>query len=377
MEAILDNDLDYTSGPQWLSEHILKHCRTLAIAGTHGKTTTTSLAAWILDHAGYAPGFLIGGVAHNLNVSARLPQYFSNTQEKPWFVIEADEYDTAFFDKRSKFIHYHPEIAILNNLEFDHADIFKDLEAIKTQFCHLLRTVPAKGSIIYNDGDSNILDVIAQGTWSHLIPFAKEGPYTISTHDGQITIVHQLSGTKKIVPWSLLGVHNEANARAVVTALSVIGLTIDEISMGLERFKGIARRMEVKGTVNHITVYDDFAHHPTAIATTISGLREKVKEQRILAVIEPRSNTMRQGVWAESLPLSLAEADYIFVYSANLGWDIESALNPLKTKLITSDKLDHLVDQICVQAKPGDHILVMSNGGFGGIHQRILSALQS
>ncbi|MDE2423297.1 MAG: UDP-N-acetylmuramate:L-alanyl-gamma-D-glutamyl-meso-diaminopimelate ligase [Betaproteobacteria bacterium] len=376
MEAILDHDLNYVSGPQWLSEHILKHCRTLAVAGTHGKTTTSSMAAFILDQAGYQPGFLIGGVAHNLKVSARLPKHFNHSQEKPWFVIEADEYDTAFFDKRSKFIHYHPEVAILNNLEFDHADIFKDIEAIKTQFHHLIRTIPAKGTVVYNEKDDNLQDVIDQGVWSHLAPFQEGGPYQLSVNNAQMTLNHQHSQLTRTFSWQLLGAHNEANAKAVVTALSVVGLDIDSISRGLEGFTGIARRMEVRGIVNDITVYDDFAHHPTAIATTIQGLREKIHHQRILAVIEPRSNTMKQGVWADTLAQSLSEADHVFAYSANIGWDIDSALQSLSNKLTILDDLDQLVSAICKEAKPGDHVLVMSNGGFGGIHERLLSALQ-
>ncbi len=377
MEAILDNDLNYVSGPQWLSEHILKHCRTLAIAGTHGKTTTSSLAAWVLEQAGYQPGFLIGGVAHNLKVSARLPKHFLSAQDKPWFVIEADEYDTAFFDKRSKFIHYHPEIAILNNLEFDHADIFKDLDAIKTQFHHLVRTVPSKGSLVYNDSDDNINDVIQQGSWSHLVPFEKKGLFQLSVSDSQLSLMHQSTQITHTVSWQLLGKHNEMNAKAVATALSVIGLSLESISEGLSSFQGIARRMEVRGSVNGITVYDDFAHHPTAIATTLAGLREKVKNQRIVAVIEPRSNTMKQGVWAETLANSLNGADWVFAYGANLGWDIESALLPLADKLKIDYDIDQLISHICAQVRSGDHILVMSNGGFAGIHQRLLTALAS
>jgi UDP-N-acetylmuramate: L-alanyl-gamma-D-glutamyl-meso-diaminopimelate ligase len=378
MEAILDLGLPYVSGPQWLSEHILEHCQVLAVAGTHGKTTTASIAAWVLHEAGLQPGFLIGGVPGNFAISARLPVHFSShsaLQDKPWFVIEADEYDTAFFDKRSKFVHYHPRVAILNNLEYDHADIFPNLEAIITQFHHLVRTVPHQGLLVVNGRDDNLKRVLEKGCWTPVNYFGETGngvrPRAGSDPNSAVDVA--LANEWGLTP--MLGEHNRMNALAVIKAVSYMGIAEEAALQALQQFKGIKRRMEVRGTVARVTVYDDFAHHPTAIETTLAGLRKKVGSARILAVIEPRSNTMKQGVWADALAPSLAIADQVFCYAADLGWDVAAALQPLGKALHIETHLDTLVDSIISNAKPGDHILVMSNGGFGGIHNKILEQL--
>ena len=376
MEAILDLGLPYVSGPQWLSEHILEHCQVLAVAGTHGKTTTASIAAWVLYESGLQPGFLIGGVPSNFGISARLPAQFSTENTigvRPWFVIEADEYDTAFFDKRSKFVHYRPRVAILNNLEYDHADIFPNLEAIITQFHHLVRTVPHQGLLVVNECDDNLGRVIEKGCWTPVLYFGGNGVSNgVRPHAGSDPI------TDPLVEWGLtpmLGEHNRLNALAVISAVSYMGITQETALQALQQFKGIKRRMEVRGMAAGVTVYDDFAHHPTAIKTTLAGLREKVGDTRILAVIEPRSNTMKQGVWADALAPSLSIADQVYCYSADLGWDVGAALQPLGKKLHIESNLDDLIARIVRSTKPGDHILVMSNGGFGGIHTKILEQL--
>lgn len=379
MEAILNQGLPYISGPQWLAENVLQGKWVLAVAGTHGKTTTSSMLAWILEFAGLAPGFLIGGVPENFAVSARLPQV--PTQDKksisPFFVIEADEYDTAFFDKRSKFVHYRPRTAILNNLEYDHADIFEDLAAIEKQFHHLVRTVPQQGLVVRNGKEASLQRVIDKGCWTPVEQFGTDADWQASnaSGDGHFDVLYQgkLQGR---VTWDLLGEHNRMNALACIAAARHAGVAVATSIEALGAFKNVKRRMETKGVVNQITVYDDFAHHPTAIETTVAGLRAKVGSARILAVLEPRSNTMKLGVMKDALPASLAQADVVFCYGANLGWDAAEALKPIAHKSHTFDDLGQLVNAIAELAKAGDHILVMSNGGFGGVHQKILDALK-
>lgn len=379
MEAILNQGLPYISGPQWLAENVLQGKWVMAVAGTHGKTTTSSMLAWVLEYAGLAPGFLIGGVPENFGVSARLPQV--PVQDKnsisPFFIIEADEYDTAFFDKRSKFVHYHPRTAILNNLEFDHADIFADLAAIETQFHHLVRTVPQQGLLVVNGREDSMQRVLARGCWTPVEYFAGEQDWQTANlaEDGSFDVVHQ-GQTLGRVTWDMLGDHNRMNALAVIAAARHAGVAVETTIEALAAFKNVKRRMEVKGTVKGITVYDDFAHHPTAIDTTVAGLRHKVGKARILAVLEPRSNTMKLGVMKDALPDSLREADVVYCYGANLGWDAAEALKPIAHKAQTFDNLDMLVKTIVAAAKAGDHILVMSNGGFGGVHQKILDGLK-
>ncbi len=366
MEEILNRSLPYVSGPQWLSDTLLRDRWVLGVAGTHGKTTTSSMLAWILEHAGLHPGFLIGGVPQNFDISARIT-------ESPFFVIEADEYDTAFFDKRSKFVHYHPRTAILNNLEFDHADIFADLAAIETQFHHLVRTVPGNGLIVCNGREESLRRVLKRGCWTPVETFGDADGWSI---DGGNRIF--LNGeTQGALSWELLGEHNRMNALAALAAARHAGVPV---ALGLEAlslFRNVKRRMEVRGIINNITVYDDFAHHPTAIETTLNGLRSKAGNARILAVLEPRSNTMKLGVMKDALPDSLKEADRVFCYSGNLDWDAKDALSPLGEKAHVESDLDALVEAIAKTARSGDHILVMSNGGFGGIHEKLLKRLQS
>ena len=364
MEEILNRNLAYASGPQWLSDTLLRDKWVLGVAGTHGKTTTSSMLAWILEYAGLNPGFLIGGVPENFGISARIT-------ESPFFVIEADEYDTAFFDKRSKFVHYHPRTVILNNLEFDHADIFADLNAIETQFHHLVRTVPGNGLIVSNAREASLERVRQRGCWTPVETFGNDAGWNIDAANN-VTLNGASQGT---LAWDLLGEHNRMNALAALAAARHAGVPI---ALGLEAlglFKNVKRRMEVKGCVNGITVYDDFAHHPTAIDTTVAGLRGKVGQARILAVLEPRSNTMKLGVMKAALPASLKQADKVFCYSGNLGWDASAALAPLGNKAIVTDDLNELITAIAAEAKSGDSILVMSNGGFGGIHDKLLKKL--
>ncbi len=378
MEEILNRGLPYISGPQWLAENVLQGRWTLAVAGTHGKTTTSSMLAWVLEYAGLAPGFLIGGVPENFGVSARLPG--APTQEpkgsSPFFVIEADEYDTAFFDKRSKFVHYHPRTAVLNNLEFDHADIFADLAAIETQFHHLVRTVPGQGLVVANGREKSLGSVLKRGCWTPVEHFGTEAGWQVGelSPDGGFEVRFDGQSYGR-VQWDLLGEHNRMNALAVLAAARHVGVPVEVGIAALGEFRNVKRRMEVRGTVNDITVYDDFAHHPTAIETTIAGLRAKVGDARILAVLEPRSNTMKLGVMKAALPGSLHAADLVFCYAANLGWDASEALQPLGARATIQDDLGALVQAIATEAKPGDHVLVMSNGGFGGIHQKLLDRL--
>ena len=428
MEEILNLGLPYISGPQWLAENVLQGKWVLAVAGTHGKTTTSSMLAWILEYAGLAPGFLIGGVPENFGVSARLPQVppaqskhtpittspltgegwgeggasLVNSSEtpspqpsptggegakaqddgcSPFFVIEADEYDTAFFDKRSKFVHYRPRTAILNNLEFDHADIFDDLPAIEKQFHHLVRTVPQNGLVVVNGREDSLKRVIAKGCWSTVEQFGTDNDWQAANVDanGSFDVLFKAERQARL-SWDMLGEHNRMNALACIAAARHVGVAPCISIEALGEFKNVKRRMETKGVVNNITVYDDFAHHPTAIETTLAGLRAKVGDfkstgARILAVLEPRSNTMKLGVMKDALPASLKDADLVFCYGANLGWDAAEALKPIKNKAQTFETLENLVTAIAKSAKSGDHILVMSNGGFGDVHQKILDAL--
>jgi UDP-N-acetylmuramate: L-alanyl-gamma-D-glutamyl-meso-diaminopimelate ligase len=369
LEAILDADRPYTSGPQWLAESVLRDKWVLAVAGTHGKTTTTALLAWILDQAGLEPGFLIGGVPVDFGVSARLT-------DSRFFVIEADEYDTAFSDKRSKFVHYRPRTAILNNLEYDHADIFPDLAAIETQFHHLVRTIPRSGRVVVNGDDANLARVLARGLWSEVERFgggAANADWTISA-DG--AIAHR-GASEVALPSSfvLIGAHNRLNALAAIVAARHAGVALDASLAALTSFRGVKRRLELRGTVRGIAIYDDFAHHPTAIATTVDGLRRQAGNGRILAVLEPRSNTMKLGTMRAALAPSLAAADLVFCYAPSLGWDPAEALAPLGQRAQTRSDLGELIDAIVSAARPGDRILVMSNGGFGGIHDKLLTRL--
>jgi UDP-N-acetylmuramate: L-alanyl-gamma-D-glutamyl-meso-diaminopimelate ligase len=382
MEEILNLGLPYISGPQWLAENVLQGKWVLAVAGTHGKTTTASMLAWILEYAGLAPGFLIGGVPENFAVSARLPQAPKQDAKStsPFFVIEADEYDTAFFDKRSKFVHYRPRTAILNNLEFDHADIFDDLPAIEKQFHHLVRTVPQQGLVVVNGREDSLKRVIDKGCWSACEAFGTAESWAIENVDAEGRCDIMFKGERQgNLSWDLMGEHNRMNALACIAAARHVGVAPCIAIEALSEFKNVKRRMETKGVVNNITVYDDFAHHPTAIETTLAGLRSKLDAAssgaRIIAVLEPRSNTMKLGVMKAALPASLKDADLVFCYGANLGWDAADALKPLGKKAQTFDDLEKLVQAIANNAKSGDHILVMSNGGFGGVHQKILNAL--
>jgi UDP-N-acetylmuramate: L-alanyl-gamma-D-glutamyl-meso-diaminopimelate ligase len=372
MEAILDSGQRYTSGPQWLADQVLPGRHVLAVAGTHGKTTTTAMLAWILDAAGKDPGFLVGGVPANFGVSARL-----GAAGGP-FVIEADEYDTAFFDKRSKFVHYRPRTAVLNNLEFDHADIFDDLAAIERQFHHLVRTVPQSGRLVVNSREESLQRVLAMGCWSTVQRFGgrKEVPGELRAR-GEPHAFDVLRGSLKIarVEWPLLGEHNQLNALAAIGAAEHAGVAPDAAARALGSFASVRRRLELRGTANGIAVYDDFAHHPTAIRTTVNGLRRKVGPARILAVFEPRSNTMKLGAMKAQLPWSLEEADLAFCHSGGLGWDAVEALKPMGAQAVVCDTIPALVDKVVAAARPGDHVLCMSNGGFGGIHQKLLDAL--
>jgi len=379
MEEILNRGLPYISGPQWLSENVLQGKWVLAVAGTHGKTTTSSMLAWILEYAGLAPGFLIGGVPENFGVSARLPQAPAQDAKStsPFFVIEADEYDTAFFDKRSKFVHYRPRTAVLNNLEFDHADIFEDLAAIEKQFHHLVRTVPQQGLVVANGKEASLQRVIDKGCWTPVEKFGTGDDWQAANAagDGSFDVVYKGKSLGR-VEWGLLGEHNRMNALASIAAARHAGVAVDASIAALTEFRNVKRRMELRGVVNDISVYDDFAHHPTAIETTVAGLRGKVGRARILAVLEPRSNTMKLGVMKNALPASLKDADLVFCYQANLGWDAKEALAPISARTEVHDDLGQLVTAITQAAKAGDHVLVMSNGGFGGIHQKLLDALK-
>ena len=381
MEAILDAGASYTSGPQWLAENVLQGRHVLAVAGTHGKTTTTSMLAWVLDQAGLQPGFLVGGVPLNFGISARLGRVDRVAQGSPSlqpFVIEADEYDTAFFDKRSKFVHYRPRTAILNNLEYDHADIFPDLAAIETQFHHLVRTVPASGRLVVNAREPALDKVLARGCWSTLQRFGtrKEEPGALRAR-GEPHGFDVLRGSLKIarIDWALLGEHNQLNALATIAAAEHVGVTPEQAAVALAGFQNVRRRLELRGEAAGVQVFDDFAHHPTAMRTTLNGLRRKAGLARILAVFEPRSNTMKQGAMKAQLPWALEEADLSFCLQGNYGWDAAEALAPLGATALVADSVDKLVAAVAQAARPGDRVLVMSNGGFGGIHAKLLAAL--
>jgi UDP-N-acetylmuramate: L-alanyl-gamma-D-glutamyl-meso-diaminopimelate ligase len=373
IEAVLDAGLPYTSGPQWLAEHVLAGRHVLAVAGTHGKTTTTSMLAWVLDRAGLEPGFLVGGVPQNFGVSARLGRPGGP------FVIEADEYDTAFFDKRSKFVHYRPRTAVLNNLEFDHADIFPDLAAIETQFHHLVRTVPARGRLVVNVREEALQRVLARGCWSEVQGFGarREEPGVLRAR-GEPDDFDVLRGGLMVghVAWSLLGEHNQLNALAAIAAAEHVGVAPEAATAALAGFANVRRRLERRGEAGGVVVYDDFAHHPTAMHTTLDGLRRKVGPARILALFEPRSNTMKRGDMAALLPWALEEADLAFCHAPDtLGWDAAAVLAPLGDAATTCPDIESLVRAVVRAARPGDHVLCMSNGGFGGVHGRLLAAL--
>ena len=432
MEAILARGLPYVSGPQWLAENVLAGRHVLAVAGTHGKTTTSAMLAWILENAGLAPGFLIGGVPENFGVSARITgscdyrathashplppgegrgegqtniassdhgathtshplpsgegrgegaiQTQTETQtetqtSRPLFVIEADEYDTAFFDKRSKFVHYRPRTAILNNLEYDHADIFPDLAAIETQFHHLVRTIPANGLIVANGRDAALARVLGRGAWTPVETFDTPRGWSARETDATSFDVLLDGESQASVHWPLLGAHNRANALAAIAAARHVGVPPAQSAQSLGRFTSVQRRLQLRGSVNGVHVYDDFAHHPTAIRATLEALRSHTGSARILAVIEPRSNTMKLGLMKAALPDSLAAAEQVFCYSGGLDWDAAAALAPLGHRAEIHADLNALVEAIARAARPGDHVLVMSNGGFGGIHDKLLARL--
>ena len=423
MEAILERGLPYTSGPQWLAENVLQDRHVLAVAGTHGKTTTTAMLTWILEKAGLEPGFLVGGVPLNFGVSARLggsaaaqgegaavrfakvkeepAQRAGDTKpsaqpplhpvfDRPVFVIEADEYDTAFFDKRSKFVHYRPRTAVLNNLEFDHADIFPDLGAIERQFHHLLRTVPGSGRVVINAAEDSLKRVISQGCWSEQVGFgpgAEASGFTAHGEPEAFTVRLAGQGVAE-VRWNVGGVHNQNNALAAIAAAAHVGVSPATAAAALASFENVKRRMEVRGVIRRaggdITIYDDFAHHPTAIHTTIDGLSRQLKARaaatgsapgRILAIFEPRSNTMKLGTMTAQLPWSLEAADLAFCHAGGLDWDAGAALAPMGARAQVASSIDEVLAQVMAAVRPGDHLLCMSNGGFGGIHAKLLTAL--
>ncbi len=373
LEEVLDQGLAYTSGPAWLADYVLKDRWVLAVAGTHGKTTTSSLLAYLLDQAGLNPGFLIGGIAADFGVSARLGG-------APFFVVEADEYDTAFFDKRAKFVHYHPRTAVLNNLEFDHADIYPDIASIRRQFHHLIRTIPGSGEIIVNGADPELARTLQEGCWTPVVRFGRDGRQPFSARavreDWSAFEIFQGETVVGHVKWNLLGAHNAENALAAILAARHAGVGVDFAAEVLSRFRGVRRRLEVRGEVRGIIVYDDFAHHPTAVATTLAGLRARVGTQRILAVLEPRSNTMKLGVHNETLGGSLAAADRVYLYQPpSLGWDVSAICTSIGDRAMVATSLEELIGLLVQEARATDHVLIMSNGGFGGLHERLLGAL--
>jgi UDP-N-acetylmuramate: L-alanyl-gamma-D-glutamyl-meso-diaminopimelate ligase len=376
IEALLESGIPYTSGPEWLAREVLRDVHVLGVSGTHGKTTTSSMLAWILEYAGLDPGFLIGGVPANFAVSARLGG-------RKYFVIEADEYDTAFFDKRAKFVHYRPRTLILNNLEFDHADIYENLAAIQKQFHHLVRTIPGTGLIIWNAADVHLEATLAMGAWTPRQGFGRTPAAAIAwsldvEEGGDFSKFVVLEGGKPkgTVKWSLSGAHNAENALAAIGAACHAGVSVAQSLDALAEFKGVKRRMELRGEVRGIAVYDDFAHHPTAIAYTIDGLRRKVGAKRIVAVLEPRSATMRMGVHRETLAPSLSGADSVWMFApADLGWDVDAVVAKLGGKGRLARSVEELVDGLAASSSPGDQVLIMSNGGFGGLHGKLLEAL--
>ena len=376
IEHLLDRGIAFTSGPQWLAEHVLRDRWVLAVTGTHGKTTTSSALAWILEHAGLNPGFLIGGVPANFDTTARLGA-------DPYFVIEADEYDTAFFDKRSKFVHLRPRTAVINNIEFDHADIFADVAAIQRQFHQFVRIIPGEGRIIWNAADPNVRQMLDMGCWTPLEGFARE-PTSAVKWTAQVAAGSDYSNFELLedgesrghVEWPLIGVHNVENALAAIAAAHHAGVSVRSSIAALSRFAGVRRRLELRGRVNGVSVYDDFAHHPTAIASTLDGLRRRVGRERIIAVLEPRSNTMRMGVHRETLAPSLAAADEVWFYlPPDLGWDLEDAVRPLGSRAHFAAEIGNLIERLSADLRSGDHVLIMSNGAFGGLHSRLLDTL--
>jgi UDP-N-acetylmuramate: L-alanyl-gamma-D-glutamyl-meso-diaminopimelate ligase len=376
IEAMLDRGMPYTSGPQWLAEQVLRGRHVLAVAGTHGKTTTASMLAWILERAGLVPGFLIGGVPGNFPGSARLGQ-------GPCFVIEADEYDTAFFDKRAKFVHYRPRTVILNNLEYDHADIYDDIASIRRQFNQLLRTVPAAGRLIVNGDDAELATTLTLGCWTPRETFGSAHGSDWSAHiapgsaNGRFEVRLRQQAVAE-VEWPLLGAHNVMNALAAIAAANHAGVAPADAALALNEFRGVKRRMEVRGVVGQVTVYDDFAHHPTAIATTLAGLRERVGDSRILAVLEPRSNTMKLGVHRDELAPALAPADLTwFLNPPGLGWDLAAAVASMGKRARLAADVDALAKDVAAESRAGDHVLIMSNGGFGGLHEKLLAELRA
>jgi UDP-N-acetylmuramate: L-alanyl-gamma-D-glutamyl-meso-diaminopimelate ligase len=377
IEALLESNIPYTSGPEWLAREVLRGRWVLGVAGTHGKTTTSSMLAWILEYAGLEPGFLIGGVPGNFQTSARF-----GARATP-FVIEADEYDSAFFDKRAKFVHYRPRTVILNNLEFDHADIYENVGAIERQFHHLVRTVPGSGRILWNAADPHLAKSLALGAWTPREGFSKDAG--VSAHwtlgipaGGDYSQFEVQAGgvSQGTVRWGLLGAHNAENALAAIGAAHHAGVPVAKAIAALAEFKGVKRRMELRGEVQGVAVYDDFAHHPTAIATTIDGLRRKVGGKRIVAVLEPRSATMKMGVHRDTLGPSLGGADSIWMFAPpDLGWDADAVVATLGKKGQIARSVDDLVAGLVRDTRAGDQVLVMSNGGFGGLHGKLLDAL--
>lgn len=378
MEAILEEAAPYASGPQWLGEHILRRpkqsCHVLAVAGTHGKTTTTSMLAWVLEACGRQPGFLVGGVPLNFGTSARLGA--AAHQANAPFVIEADEYDTAFFDKRSKFVHYRPRTAILNNLEFDHADIFDDLAAIERQFHHLVRTIPGQGRVVFNADEASLQRVLQMGCWSQALGFGlNQGDWRIEGPPEDFAVLHQGREVARIA-WSVAGVHNQLNALAALLAADHLGVPMTQAAGALTEFAQVRRRLEKKGVAGGVTVYDDFAHHPTAIRTTVDGLRRQVGSARIIAVFEPRSNTMKLGTMKSQLPWSLEQVDLAICHSGGLDWSATEALASMGPRARVCANIEDTVREVAAWAHAGDHVLCMSNGGFGGIHDKLLHALE-
>ena len=378
VEYVLNKGIAYSSGPEWLSRNVLNNRWVLAVSGTHGKTTTSSMLAWMLEYAGLTPGFLIGGVPGNLGLSARIG-------DAPFFVVEADEYDTAFFDKRSKFVHYRPRTAILNNLEFDHADIFENLDAIKKQFHHFVRTIPGDGLIVKNGEDENIDAVLKQGCWSQVAAFHKEHDVNHEKDDWSIGETSEdgkrfdvLLDGKVVasVEWAFHGLHNRLNALAAIAAAQHAGVPVELSCEALKEFKGIKRRLEVRGTVNGVTVYDDFAHHPTAIEETLSAMNEIKGDGKVIAILEPRSNTMRMGVHKDSLSGSLQQADEVCLYQPEgMDWALDDVAAQSAVPVTVYSSTDNIIDAVKSKVSSGDHVLIMSNGGFEGIHQRMLDAL--
>ena len=373
VEHMLDQRLPYTSGPAWLAEHLLRERWVLAVAGTHGKTTTSAMLAWVLDSAGMQPGFLIGGVPRNFDSSARVGN-------APFFVIEADEYDTAFFDKRSKFVHYHPKTQVVTNIEHDHVDIFPDIASILRQFHHLVRILPRRGELVHAAGDAHIAEVLALGCWSPCRSFGDGGEWTadLEAADGSCFSVLRAGDRVGRVEWDLIGTHNVNNALAAIAAAAHAGVAPAQAADALGRFQSVKRRLEVRGCEQGVTVYDDFAHHPTAIQSTLAGLRAKVGGERILALLDPRSNSMRAGLHRDTLAASLGTADRVWIHApADVDWDLEQVASELGSHCTLEASLDNLVDTVVREARPGDHVLAMSNGAFGGIHQRLLQALSN